>query len=212
MKRASQNADTTVAPGKCIKLNCEELKILSTTNKLNEANEMVRKLKARVAVSRRELSQKEEELKDLVLVGLHKARMNTAGVVKIEWFQASECPQSRENVCQRAESDHEQQSFSDLYNGLGRHLRNREDAVVPRINRNVEINADSHKQQGHSAVKLPKSQPNGYFVWSMLKEKVSTARHNSVDALKTALLLVWDEIQWRHVRASLEFASDFSNV
>ncbi|KAJ1370414.1 hypothetical protein KIN20_032130 [Parelaphostrongylus tenuis] len=73
MKRASKNADTAIVPGKCIKLNCEELKsadaatltekILSTTDKLNEANETVKTLKARVAVSRRQLSQKYKELK-----------------------------------------------------------------------------------------------------------------------------------------------------
>ncbi|KAJ1374523.1 hypothetical protein KIN20_037227 [Parelaphostrongylus tenuis] len=49
MKRAKDNADTTVVPRKCIKLNLEELKsadtatliekILSTTDQLNEANE-----------------------------------------------------------------------------------------------------------------------------------------------------------------------------
>ncbi|KAJ1363014.1 hypothetical protein KIN20_022759 [Parelaphostrongylus tenuis] len=100
MKRASENADTTVVPRKCIKLNSEELKsadtatliekILSTTDQLNEANEVMRTLKARVAVCRRQVSQKDKELKDLV------AKMETAGVVKIEWFQASKCLQSRE--------------------------------------------------------------------------------------------------------------------
>ncbi|KAJ1362984.1 hypothetical protein KIN20_022726 [Parelaphostrongylus tenuis] len=76
MKRASENADTTVVPRKCIKLNSEELKsadtatliekILSTTDQLNEANEVMRTLKARVAVCRRQVSQKDKELKDLV--------------------------------------------------------------------------------------------------------------------------------------------------
>ncbi|KAJ1365917.1 hypothetical protein KIN20_026392 [Parelaphostrongylus tenuis] len=76
MKRASQNADTTVAPGKCIKLNCEELKsadaatligkILSTTNKLNEANEMVRKVESTCRRFSSRTLAKEEELKDLV--------------------------------------------------------------------------------------------------------------------------------------------------
>lgn len=75
MKRASDNPDTVV-PRKIIKQNREELesadtatlieKILSLTDQLNEANEMVRTLKTRVALSRLQVLQKDKELKDLL--------------------------------------------------------------------------------------------------------------------------------------------------
>ncbi|KAJ1357889.1 hypothetical protein KIN20_016151 [Parelaphostrongylus tenuis] len=76
MKRANENPDTAVAPRKFIKQNREELesadaatlveKLVSLTDQLNEANEMVRTWKDRLVLARLQVLQKDKELKDIL--------------------------------------------------------------------------------------------------------------------------------------------------